>query len=148
MAGNRTVDSIAPSAEELKRLSWHLEDQYGIRPGHPEYDASLAWMRERLMFEKTKAGGASREMSWLGGGNRPYTRPNSGSSGARPATVRDVPDHGRLAPQDDFRRSQAEAQMRRLRDITRVEQMNANFSRERKLADAGLDPYYRPLKKE
>ena len=71
-----------------------------------------------------------------------------GSSGGRPASVRDVPDHGRLAPQDDFRRSMAEAQMRRLRDITRVEQMNANFMRERKLADAGFDPYYRPLKKE
>jgi len=38
--------------------------------------------------------------------------------------------------------------MRRLRDITRVEQMNANFMRERKLAESGFDPYYRPLRKE
>jgi hypothetical protein len=71
-----------------------------------------------------------------------------GSSGGRAASLRDVPGGARLAPQDDFRRSQAEAQMRRLREITRVEQMNANFMREKKLAEYGLDPYYRPLKKD
>jgi hypothetical protein len=79
---------------------------------------------------------------------RSFNRGGGGSSGGRPASLRDVPGGARLAPEADFRRSMAEAQMRRLRDITRVEQMNANFMRERKLAESGLDPYYRPLRKE
>lgn len=99
-----------------------------------------------------------------------------GYSGGRPASLRDVPDHGRLAPPPpptyreygvDFsggyaRRTgeaprgvpqltpeeQKRAEMTYREMQVMLHQGDARLLRERKLADAGLDPYYRPLKKE
>jgi len=81
-------------------------------------------------------------MGWLG-------RSGGGSSGGRPASLRDVPDHGRLAPPAmDFERARVEAEMRRRADLMRVEQMNANYTANRFKAAGGFDPNWRPLPKE